>query len=310
MRILITGASGLLGINLAMELARTHTVYGIVNQHSLIPGSLPFQVIQADLLKDGAVEQVMETSQPDWVIHCAALANVDACEADPVRAVKLNAELPRSLANHVARGGARLVHISTDAVFDGQRGNYTEDDQPNPLGVYARSKLEGEGAVAETDSSAVIVRINVFGWGITGKRSLAEFFYANLVEGKQVLGFTDVLFCPLLANDLADVLERIFIRKLAGLYHLVGKDCLSKYEFGLAIARRFSLDENLIRPASVRDGGLQVARSPDLSMRTEKIVLALGQPLPGLVTGLERFYNLFQQGYPHWLRHLGETRTH
>ena len=309
MRILITGASGLLGINLAVELAQKHTVFGVVNQHRFDPGAVPFQVIQSDLLAQGAVEQALDASQPDWVIHCAALANLDACEADPIRAAQLNTELPGRLAEHVARGGARagkarLVHISTDSVFDGQRGEYTEEDIPNPLGVYSRTKLAGEQAVAAADPAAVIARVNLFGWGITGKRSLAEFFFINLSAGKSVLGFTDVTFCPILANDMAGVLENIFSKGLVGLYHLVGADCLTKYAFGVALARRFGLDDSLIQPATLEQSGLRAARSPNLSLSTQKLTLALGEPLPGLSTGLERLYTLYQQGYPQWLRSL------
>ncbi len=154
MRILITGASGLLGLNLALELCREHTVFGTANQHALHTDA--FTILQADLLAPGALENLFEQSRPDWVIHCAALANLEACEADPALASQLNTELPRQLAQlckenrrDVTRGGARLVHISTDAVFDGSRGNYTETDEPSPLGVYARTKLEAEWAVAE-----------------------------------------------------------------------------------------------------------------------------------------------------------------
>jgi dTDP-4-dehydrorhamnose reductase len=184
MRILITGASGLLGINLAMELARKHTVIGTVNQRRLDLTGVPFEVISVDLLNEGAIEQTLEASRPDWVIHCAALANVDACEADPQQAEKLNTRLPGALAVNVARGGARLLHISTDAVFDGVTGNYSEEDIPNPLGVYARTKLVAEQLVLQANSHAVVARVNLFGWGITGRRSLAEFFFNHLFEGK------------------------------------------------------------------------------------------------------------------------------
>src|SRR5512141_1467328 len=120
MRILITGASGLLGLNLALETAHRHTVFGTVNHHCLQTDA--FTVVQTDLLAPGAVQHLLEVVRPDWVIHCAALANLEACEADPDLARQLNTELPRSLANHVARGGARLLHVSTDSVFEGMRG--------------------------------------------------------------------------------------------------------------------------------------------------------------------------------------------
>lgn len=305
MRILITGASGLLGINLAMELSRKHTVIGTVNQRGLDPTAVPFEVIPVDLLRKGAVEQTLEASHPDWVIHCAALASVDACEADPHRAEKLNTQLPESMAKDVARGGARLLHISTDCVFDGARGDYSEEDTPNPLGVYARTKYEAERLVLQADPRAVVARVNLYGWGITGRRSLAEFFFNHLVEAKVVRGFTDVIFCPLLANDMAEVIETMFENGLAGLYHLVGGEALSKYEFGVAIARRFGFDEKLVIPTSVQTAGLRALRSPNLSLRTGKLAAAIGRAMPGLSTGLEHFYTLYQQGYPQRLQRLG-----
>jgi len=311
MRILITGASGLLGLNLALELCGEHTVFGTVNQHPLHTDA--FTVLQADLLTPGALESLFEQARPEWVIHCAALANLEACEADPALASQLNTELPRRLAQHcretrrdVTRGGARLVHISTDAVFDGSRGNYTETDEPNPLGVYARTKLEAESAVAEADPNAIIARVNLFGWSMGGRRSLAEFFFNNLSAGKQVMGFSDVIFCPLLANDIARILVHMLELELSGVYHTVGGECLSKYEFGVRLAQRFGLDAGLITPTSVQQGGLSAARAPNLSLRTEKLAAALGQPLPSLSPALERFYTLYQQGYPQKLQGLGE----
>jgi dTDP-4-dehydrorhamnose reductase len=309
MRILVTGASGLLGLNLALSAAGPagggHLVFGTVKDHALRTDA--FRTIQTDLLVPGAVERLLDQTQPDWVIHCAAQANVDACEADPEQAIKMNSELPARLAAYVARGGARtarLVHISTDAVFDGQRGGYSEEDIPNPLGVYARTKLEGEQRVAQANPQAIIARVNLFGWSLSGSRSLGEFFFYNLSAGKRVRGFTDVFFCPILANDIAPILLRMLEKGLSGLYHVVSRECVSKYEFGVRLARRFGLDESLITPASVVEAGLKAARSPDLTLRTDKLSAALGQPTPDLSTGIEHFYTQYQQGYPQLLRRM------
>ena len=304
MRILVTGASGLFGLNLALETAKDHEVFGTVKDHAITTDA--FSVLQTDLLVPGAVERLLDKTKPDWIIHCAALANVDACEANPALARQLNSELPKKLATYVGRGGARLVHVSTDAVFDGQRGDYTEEDLPNPLSVYAQSKLDGERAVAEANPRAIIARVNLFGWSLTGKRSLAEFFFYNLSAGKRVMGFTDVYFCPLLANHLARVFLKMLASDLNGLYHVVSRDCFSKYDFGMMIAQRFDLDESLITPSSVEGAGLKAARSPKLTLRTDKLTQDLGEPPPGLSTGIEHFYTLYQQGYPQKIRKLGE----
>ena len=306
MRILVTGASGLLGLNLALEAAKDHQVFGTVNNNAIHTDA--FTVIQADMLAPCAVEQLLDQTLPDWVIHCAALANLDDCEAQPRLAEQLNTELPAQLASHVARGGARLVHISTDAVFDGQRGDYSEADAPNPLGVYARTKLEGEHRVAAADPQAVIARVNLFGWSLGGRRSLAEFFYANLSCGRQVMGFTDVFFCPLLANDLMGIFQAMLEMKLSGLYHVVSPECLSKYDFGLRLAKRFGLDASLIRPVSFQQARLSARRSPRLTLRTEKLAAALGGRLPSVTSGLERLYQLYQGGYPQFLQGLKTQR--
>lgn len=300
MRILITGASGLLGLNLALETAgdaghEQHQVIGVVNSHTLKTDI--FQVIAADLSVHGEVERLLETTRPDWVINCAALANVEACETQPELAHTLNVELPETLAKHVARGGARLVHISTDSVFDGLRGGYSEEDRPNPQAVYSQTKLEGEYRVLENDPEAIVARVNLVGWSLTGRRSLAEFFYYNLKEGKPVNGFTDVYFCPLLVNDLGIILTHMLSQRLKGLYHVFSADSASKYDFGVRLAKRFGFDPALVKPVSVEQGGLLVKRSPNLTMRVDKIERDLGGPMPGVQDAIEGLWRLDLRGY-------------
>lgn len=299
LRILITGASGLLGLNTALEASREYTVIGQVNTRRL--HTELFQSVQINLLDPGAVQRLLDDTQPNWVIHCAALADLDACEADPAQAQEINTEVPRLLAGYVARGGARFLHVSTDAVFDGSRGDYCETDQPEPLSVYACTKLAAEQAVAQANPQALIARVNLFGWSASGRRSLAEFFFNQLSAGRNVQGFTDVLFCPMLANHLGGLFLEMLGAGLSGLYHVVGSQSLSKYAFGCAIARRFDLDERLIHPVSVQSSGLKAARSPNLTLSTDKLRRDLGHPIPSYSEGLELFYTQYQQGYPQQL---------
>jgi len=302
MRILVTGASGLLGLNLALEASEEHKVFGLVNHQQVRTEA--FTVLQGDLLASGTIERILDQTQPEWVIHCAAMAVVDACESEPLRARKLNSEIPAELARYVARGGARLLHVSTDAVFDGQRGEYTEQDEPNPLSTYARTKLDGERMVAQVNPEAIVARVNLFGWSLLGRRSLGEFFFYNLTAGKRVMGFTDVYFCPLLVNDLAGIFLKMLSLELSGLYHVVSSECLSKYEFGMRIARRFGLDGSLITPTSVEHAGLQAVRSPRLTMHTDKLAGSLGEAPPDIDSGIERFYQLYLKDYPGRLRQM------
>ena len=296
MKILITGASGLLGISLAMEAMREHEVIG-VDRGKL--KSAPFQVIKANLLGRNAMDSVIDSTQPDWLVNCAALTNLEKCEEYPDLAKILNSDIPGELANVCERNGIRFVHISTDAVFDGEKTDfYTEEDQPNPLGVYSRTKLQGERAVQEANPKAIIARVNFFGWSLSGKHSLGEFFVNNLSEGKSVNGFTDIIFCPIFVNHTVRFLLAMLEKSLCGLYHAVGAQAMSKYQFGVEVARKFGLRERLISPKSVEWSGLTARRSHNLWLSTHKLSTDLGREIPEFSTGLDEFYTQYQQGYP------------
>jgi dTDP-4-dehydrorhamnose reductase len=306
-KLLITGASGLLGLNLALEAGTRHTVIG-VDRRRLV--NTPFELVNANLLDPGAIDSVLDAARPDWLIHCAALADLEACEADPGLARRLNATLPGELAAACKQRGVKVVHISTDSVFNGTKdGIYTETDAPNPLGVYSQTKLDGEYAVLEANPNAIIARVNFYGWSLSGQRSLAEFFVNNLNAGKRVNGFNDVRFCPMFVGDLAEVLVKMLAKGLRGLYHVVGAEALTKYDFGVAIAHKFGFDEALIIPISVERGGLKARRSHILRLSVHKLSTALGTPVPGFSTGLERFYTQYQQGYPQKIRSYAQVES-
>ena len=300
MRILVTGASGLLGLNLSLRMIETHTIIGV--DRSKLAGT-PFELVQADLLAPGACSRLIDETHPDAVIHTAANANIDSCETDPDGARHLNTELPGELANACAEHAVQLIHISTDAVFDGTKnGVYTEDDVPNPLSIYAKTKLDGERAVLLVNPAAAVARVNFFGWSLSGTRSLSEFFYNNLSTGKQVNGFTDVWFCTMFVGDLADTLVRMLEKGLSGLYHTVGSEVITKYDFGVRIARQFGYDPGSVIPISVEESSLKAKRSHNLRLSVHKLSTDLDIEIPGVSTGIEKFYTQLQQGYPQKMR--------
>jgi dTDP-4-dehydrorhamnose reductase len=300
MKLLIAGASGLLGINLAIEAMHEHEVIG-VDRGKL--KSAPFQVVRADLAQRDAIEAVIDLTQPEWLINCAALANLEKCEEDPTQARSLNTDLPGELASACAKRNIRFVHVSTDAVFDGTKESfYTEEDEPSPPGVYSTTKLDGECAVQDANPQATIARVNFYGWSLSGRRSLSEFFVHNLSEGKNVNGFTDVIFCPMLVNVTARLLLEMLQKNLSGLYHVVGAQPMSKYQFGVDMARTFGLRESLISPRSVEASSLTAKRSHNLWLSTHKLSTDLGHEIPAFSTGLAEFHTQFQQGYPQKIR--------
>ena len=307
MRLLITGASGLLGINLAMEAMREHEIIG-VDRGKL--KSAPFQVLRADILKMDEINSTLDATNPNWMVNCAALANLEKCEADPLQARNLNTDLPGELATVCAKRNIHFVHISTDSVFDGTReGAYTEEDEPSPPGVYSQTKLDGERVVEQANPQAIIARVNFYGWSLGARRSLAEFFVNNLSEGKNVNGFTDVIFCPIWVNHLSHLLIEMLKKDLHGLYHVVGARAMSKYQFGVEVARTFGLRENLISPQSVERSGLTAKRSHNLWLSTHKLSTDLEHEIPRFSTGLDGFYTQFQQSYPQKIRGYQHLET-
>lgn len=300
---LVTGVSGLLGLNFALAVdGKKHQVTGVANTLPMAWAS--FKNVQLELTAAGVVEEMLDTHKPEVVLHCAAMANVDACENAPEQAQQVNAVLPGIIADACQKRAIKMIHISTDAVFDGHKGDYVEEDTPNPLSVYARTKLEGEQAVLSSYPSAMVARVNFYGWSATGKRSLAEHFVHNLEAGQQMMGFTDINFCPMNVLDLSAILVEAAELELKGLHHLVGPQPMSKYQFGLHIAKKFGFDPGLIKPVSVNESGLQAARSPNLTLSVAKITKSLGHELPGFEQGLQKFHDQYRRGYAQFIQTL------
>ncbi len=301
-RVLVTGASGLLGANLVLGLMGRHEVTAVTHATRLVHPKLTSR--QADLSAPGVARRLFLSVRPEAIIHCAAATNVDACERDPSTAFRLNTEMAEEVARAALESGARLVHISTDAVFDGRGGPYSEDDIPAPLNVYAESKLAGEVAVREAHPDALVLRTNFFGWNALPKMNLAEWFLEKLRVGRQAPGFADVFFSPLLVNDAVGLVEKLLPSVVSGILHLPGRDCLSKYEFGCLLAEAFGLDRKLVLRADSQRSGLAARRAPRTCLDGSKAASVLGESLPAIGESVRKFHHLELSGHPALLRAL------
>lgn len=296
MRLLVTGASGLLGLNLSLVAsAHGYEVVGWVHSQHL--QGVPFETLAVDFRKTELTLKIFSETRPDAVVHCAALADLNKAEVDPALANQLNAKIPAMLAEKARHAGIPFLHISTDAVFDGKDGAYTEDSGTNPLSVYAQSKRAGELAVMDANPEALIARVVFYGWSLTGKRSLSEFFFNHLQAGKRVKGFSDTYFCPLYVEDLAEILLDMMKNRLYGLFHVVSPESLSKYDFGLRIARQFGFDPTLIEPVSMGEIHRQAPRALHLILRPDKAQGALGYELPSIDAGIKRLHQRYLDDY-------------
>jgi len=253
MKITITGASGLVGHAAAQAcLRRGHTVTALYhNRRPLLPESV--RCMKMDLADAEALVPLLLEDFPDVIINAAAVSNPADVEADPRLAQKLNVTLPRRLAEVANHLSARLYHLSTDMVFDGQEGNYRSTDVPLPMNTYGQLKLLAEKEVLKAGGDFVtVLRICIVnGNSPSGERSIHEKLFAAWARGEKARLYTDEQRQPVSAENLGDVLAELAERpNLHGIFHWAGADVLSRYEMGLQIARHFKLPEDWVVPVA------------------------------------------------------------
>lgn len=286
-KLLITGGSGLLGSNIARMATKDFEVFATYNSHlSQIPGT---EFVPLDIRDKQQVLFTFRKTTPNLVIHAAALANVDYCDAHPKEAWVINVEGTENVALASKEVGAKLLYISTDSVFNGEKGMYAEEDTPHPLNTYAKTKFKGEERVRHWLPYSIIVRTAFYGWSLHNKLSLAEWVVNGLREGRTLNMFTDVFFSPIFVSNLVEVLIEMHHRNLSGIYHVAGNERCSKYMFGQEIAQAFGLNSKYIQPSSIAEAGFKACRPKDVSLNIDKASRAIDTPLLSVKEGIMWF---------------------
>ena len=252
-RVLICGSNGLLGQRLALQLC-TQTHYEVLNtshHRSFVFDRQLFDYTQLDIRSKGDTKSLISSFQPDVILNAAAAANVDWCEANREEAWKVNVVGVENLVEAAKKVGARLVHVSTDYVFDGKGGPYSEGDRPSPISYYGKTKLAGENAIRISGIPHAIVRtIILFGYAIDVRDNFALWVAGSLSQGKAIRCATDIIGNPTYVGDLSHAITRAFELGRSGLYHVCGPERLSRFDFARKIARVFTLDDSLIQPVA------------------------------------------------------------
>ncbi|EIP97285.1 dTDP-4-dehydrorhamnose reductase [Opitutaceae bacterium TAV1] len=273
MNIFLTGASGLVGSAFARAAKRRgHRVLAVLggSYRGNIEGAA--RRLEADLLTPGAITTTVLDMFPDAIVNCAAIADPARCDAEPVLSQRLNVDLPAELATVAHHLSARLVHVSSEQVFDGSHPPYAVSAPPSPLNRYGRQKLASEQALAAAAPGfAATVRAPLLtGNSLSGRRSLHEKLFADWAAGRAPRLLTDEFRQPCTAENLAEVLLELCERPaLRGVFHWAGSETLSRYDIARRIRAHFKLGEAaapLVPVSRASDPAAAATRPADLSL--------------------------------------------
>jgi dTDP-4-dehydrorhamnose reductase len=279
-RVLVTGAGGLVGGRLAALLAGPFQV--VAGRHEA-PSPEGVQSVPLDVLSEAAIEAALSDARPEAVVHAAAVADPDRCEREPERAAALNEGATRVLARHCRRRDIRLLSLSTDLVFPGDRAGWAETDPPAPLLVYGRSKLGGEAAaLSEHPGSAVLRVALVCGRGHGPRATASESIAWALRAGRTVRLYTDQYRTPIDPESIASAVARLLPGSERGVFHLGGPERVSRYELGVRTARLLGLDPAGIKATLFADAAGAAPRPADVSLDSGRAQRELGWRPRGL----------------------------
>ena len=266
MKVLVTGAAGFLGTKVMKLLKEDFDLIGTDKDGRR--GSLKMDITDME-----EISSVMNRTKPDVVLHLAGITDVDRCEADKRLAKKINAEGTKNIIKACEEIDAKIIYASTDFIFDGEKGDYKEDDKPNPLSYYAETKLEAENLVRKSDLRYLIIRPEVlYGYNGDGsERSFSNWVYVSLKDKKEIRVVDDHFNTPTLVDDIAEAIKILIKKNREGIYHVAGPDRLSRYDMAVKIADAFGFDKNLIKPIKTAELKQKAKRPRDSSLNTEKL---------------------------------------
>ena len=285
MRIGVTGASGMLGAALISHLSKYYKVFATSRNQGVEDKNINWDCF--DLTDLELLNKWLDKAKPDIVIHCAAIVNIDLCEENSDLATQLHYKTTKVMANYLNQNNGKLIYISTDSVFDGEKQSaYRESDLTAPLNVYARTKLMGEEQV-KLMKRGLVLRTNIVGWTQDGKTSFFEWMLESLINNAPLNLFNDVIFSPLNVYDLSLIIEKIINKPIFGLYHCASSDSISKYDFGKKMAEIFHLPDSNINRVSVDSVNFEAKRPKNMALNIDKIKLELEYDFPSVMDTIQ-----------------------
>ena len=291
MRILVTGASGMLGATLVEKWQDNYGVFATDKENFTENPAINF--MEFDLLSK-SYDELIDWASPDVIVHCAAITNVDHCEEHPERAMAVNADSVKKFSQ--SDPNAKLIFISSDAVFPDGLHLASEKDGTAPENVYGKTKETGEKYITNFGMFHVAVRTTIIGKNINPSyQGFVEWIVNSVKNGKDITLFNDTLFTPITTWHLADELEWVINNKTLGIIHIAGNEVVSKYEFGKKVCAGLGLDTNLIHRGSIDNIDFRAKRSKDQTMDSGYYQGLSHRTLPSLADTMELIIQHFKE---------------
>lgn len=266
--IVLTGGSGLLAVNWAVTMRETYKVVLLLHEREItIAGVLSLKI---NIESYEELADVLSKYQPEMVVHTAGLTSVEACESKPAFANQVNVEISANIARVTHEMGIKMVHISTDHLFDGTAALLTEDEVLSPCNIYGYTKGLAEKKVLEIHPYALVVRTNFYGWGTSYRNSFSDMIVFSLRKNKHITLYNDVYYSPIYVNVLVSYIHALVNKDAKGIFNVVSDSRISKYEFGMILAREFDLDTTYIVKGMLGLNNTLVKRPLDMSLSNKK----------------------------------------
>ena len=270
MKILVTGASGLLGSSIIHIKKNEFKIHGLINKKNIKVDKIKFFKIN----NDKNLIEIVKKEKYDVLINCVGLSDVDLCEKNKKLAKITHIDYVKMISDICYEYKIYLIHISTDHLFNGTKKYYSELSNPEPINYYAKTKTKSEQIIKSKLEKYLIIRGNFYGWGTSYRKSFSDWIYETLSNSMKINLFTDIFFTPLYIRDFINIVFKLIQKKKNGTYNVSGPERISKYNFGIKLANKFNLNKKLIKKIKIDNLNL-VKRPNDMSLSSKKLFKTL-----------------------------------
>ena len=286
MKILVLGGSGLIG-NFFIRNSINHEIITTFNKTKINTSNIISKKI--NLPEDWAkLQDLILEEKPDVVLNSMAFSNIDFCEINKEVVYALHVKVSEKITALCSKINSKIVFLSTDYVFDGKKGNYTENDKTNPINYYGHTKDLAEKIILKNENNLVLRTAMVY--GSSSKVRFLRYVIENLKKDQEINTYDDIFNSATLLDDLTNSISKAIEFDASGIYHIVGSSCVSRFDFAKTVAKVFNFNENLVKPVSILSAKLKAKRPINPCLNNSKASKTFGIKFSSINEGIKQIY--------------------